>query len=69
MVEHWLLFCVSKGENNMTDFKEKILEILAKSVNGQLKEVEYAISNSESGAKGKVIQTVSFSFEVDEGTK
>ena len=53
----------------MTDFEKKILEILTKSANGQLKEDEYAISNSESDTEGKVIQTTSFSYEVDEGKK
>lgn len=53
----------------MTEFQEKVLDIWNKSASGQLKEVEFAISNSESDKEGKVIQTVSFSYEVDEGNK
>ena len=53
----------------MTDFEKKIVDILSKSASGQLKEVEYAISNKRSYKEGKVIKTASFSFEVDEGNK
>lgn len=53
----------------MTDFEKKLIEILNDSASGKIEAVEFAVSNSESGTKGKVIQTVSFSFEVDEGTR
>ena len=53
----------------MTEFEKKLIEILNDSVSGKIEAVEFVTSNSESDKEGKVIQTVSFSFEVDEGTK
>lgn len=53
----------------MTDFEKQLIEILNNSASGKIEAVEFATSNSESDKEGKVIQTVSFSFEADEGTK
>ena len=53
----------------MTDFEKKLIEILNDSASGKLEAVEFAISNGDSDKEGKIIQTVSFSYEVDEGTK
>ena len=61
-----MAFCV--GEN-MTDFEKKLIEILNDSASGKIEAVEFATSNSDSEKEGKVIQTVSFSYEVDEGSK
>ena len=61
----------------MTDFENKLVDILSKSANGKIEAVEYVTSNGESDKasngesdkEGKVIQTVSFSYEIDEGNK
>ena len=53
----------------MTDFEKKLIEILNDSASGKLEAVEFAVSNGDSDKDGKVIQTVSFSYEIDEGTK
>lgn len=53
----------------MTDFEKKLIEILNDSASGKIEAVEFATSNSDSEKEGKVIQTVSFSYEVDEGRK
>ena len=53
----------------MTDFEKKLIEILNDSASGKIEAVEFAVSNGDSDKDGKVIQTVSFSYEIDEGNK
>ena len=51
----------------MTDsFEQKLTEILARTLNGEVIPIEYALSNEPSETKGKVNQLVTFKYEVDE---
>lgn len=49
-------------------FEEKLVEILARTLSGEVTPVEYALSNEPSKTKGKVNQLVTFMYEVDEPT-
>ena len=58
-----------KREQNMktnTLFEQKLTEILARTLSGEVTPVEYALSNEPSETKGKVNQLVTFKYEVDE---
>ena len=57
-----------KREQNMktyTSFEQKLTEILARTLNGEVIPIEYALSNEPSETKGKVNQLVTFKYEVD----
>lgn len=47
-------------------FEQKLTEILARTLSGEVTPVEYALSNEPSETKGKVNQLVTFKYEVDE---
>ena len=47
-------------------FEEKLVEILARTLRGEVTPGEYALSNESSKTKGKVNQLVTFMYEVDE---
>ena len=47
-------------------FEEKLVEILARTLSGEVTPGEYALSNQSSKTKGKVNQLVTFMYEVDE---
>lgn len=49
-----------------TLFEQKLTEILARTLSGEVTPVEYALSNEPSETKGKVNQLVTFKYEVDE---
>ena len=49
-----------------TSFEQKLTEILARTLSGEVTPVEYALSNEPSETKGKVNQFVTFKYEVDE---
>lgn len=49
-------------------FEEKLVEILARTLSGEVTPVEYALSNEPSKTKGKVNQVITFVYEVDEPT-
>lgn len=49
-------------------FEEKLVEILARTLSGEVTPVEYVLSNEPSKTKGKVNQFVTFMYEVDEPT-
>ena len=49
-----------------TLFEQKLTEILARTLSGEVTPVEYALSNEPSETKGKVNQLVAFKYEVDE---
>lgn len=49
-------------------FEEKLVEILARTLSGEVTPVEYALSNEPSKTKGKVNQFVTFMYEADEPT-
>ena len=50
----------------MKTFEQKLTEILARTLSGEVTPVEYALSNEPSETKGKVNQFVTFKYEVDE---
>ena len=61
--------CSARKEKNMktnTLFEQKLTEILARTLSGEVTPVEYALSNEPSETKGKVNQFVTFKYEVDE---
>lgn len=61
--------CSARKEKNMktyTSFEQKLTEILARTLSGEVTPVEYALSNEPSETKGKVNQFVTFKYEVDE---
>ena len=47
-------------------FEQKLTEILARTLNGEVIPIEYALSNEPSETNGKVNQLVTFKYEVDE---
>ena len=49
-----------------TLFEQKLTEILARTLSGEVTPVEYALSNEPSETKGNVNQFVTFKYEVDE---
>lgn len=58
-----------RGENmKVKAFEEKLVEILARTLSGEVTPVEYALSNETSKTEGKVNQSVTFMYEVDEPT-
>ncbi len=49
-------------------FEEKLVEILARTLSGEVTPVQYALSNEPSKTKEKVNQVITFVYEVDEPT-
>lgn len=49
----------------MKTFEQKLVEILARTLSGEITSVEYSVSNESSKTPGKVNQSVTFKYEID----